>query len=231
MRSRLIALLAVGAALALAAPVVALADDDPAGGALLGQSVFFPYHAPSVALERRLNDELASVTQRGLPLKVAIIASPADLGGRRDLFGHPQRYAEYLELEVGFQQAQPLLVVMAAGYGVDAIPTAAAATLAALAKPAGGSPNELVHAAMAAVARLGFAVRHPQKPPGSRTNADSARVAPSVAADGADGAAEGVTAGSGGVAAAPIAGVLAAVALSMCVAGALLVRRRRHPTA
>jgi hypothetical protein len=53
-----------------------------------------------------------------MPLKVAIIGSPEDLGAVPEFFGHPQSYAKFLDREISFNHPQPLLVVMAAGYGL-----------------------------------------------------------------------------------------------------------------
>ena len=65
-----------------------------------------------------LNAETAAAKRAGFPIKVALIASPVDLGVIPDLFGKPQQYADFLDQEISFQGKQPLLVVMAAGYGV-----------------------------------------------------------------------------------------------------------------
>jgi hypothetical protein len=226
----------VGACILLSAPAVTLADDDPAGGTLLAQSVFYPYRPAALGLERRLNEEVASVTRRGFPIKVALIGSPADLGGVREMFGRPQRYAEYLELEVGLPRPQPLLVVMADGYGVDAVPASADDALATLARPAGIRSDDLVRAAIAVVARLAVAARRP--PPAStvgpsRANAAASAptsVSPIAAGERASAADVGSSTG-GGFPAAPIAALLATVAVAAACASVALLRRRRRRAA
>jgi hypothetical protein len=156
--SLLIALLAAAAL----TPAAALADGDPASDVLLGQNVFYPY-TPTVtaSVERTLNAEAAAAKRAGLPIKVALIASAVDLGVIPELFGKPQSYAEFLDKEISFQHSQPLLVVMAAGYGVQGIPAAATQALKGLAAPAGKTSTELARAAIGAVAKLAAASGHP----------------------------------------------------------------------
>jgi hypothetical protein len=142
----------------------ALADGDPASDTLLGENVFYPY-APLVAhaAQTTLNAETASARSQGFPIKVALIGRPLDLGVIPDLYGKPQAYASFLDQEISFQGQQQLLVVMAAGYGTQGLPRAAAAAAAGLPKPAGSSPTQLAEAAIPAVARLAAAAGHPIK--------------------------------------------------------------------
>ena len=80
-----------------------------------------------------------------------------------DLFGKPQNYATFLDQEISFRGKQPLLVVMAAGYGVQGLSARATAAVASLAKPAGKTSNDLAQAAITAVAKLADASGHPLK--------------------------------------------------------------------
>jgi hypothetical protein len=155
--SLLIALLAAAALI----PAIALADGDPASDTLLGQNVFYPY-SPTVtaSVQRTLDAETAAAKRAGLPIKVALIASPVDLGVIPELFAKPQSYAEFLDKEISFQHSQPLLVVMAAGYGVQGIPAPAGQSLKGLAPPAGKTSTDLARAAIAAVAKLAAASGH-----------------------------------------------------------------------
>jgi hypothetical protein len=160
--SRVAALLA-GLAIAGAMPACALADGDPASDVLLGTSVFFPYSPPvSNGLEKTLIAETAAGARTHFPIKVALIASPVDLGAVPGLFGKPQEYADFLDQEISFLGGrQLLLVVMPAGYGVAGLPAAANAAVAALKKPAGAASNDLAEAAIAAVPELAAAAGHP----------------------------------------------------------------------
>ena len=163
-RFLLAALLALLTALTPAAlvPASALADGDPASDVLLGENVFYPYSPnTSPALQKTLNAEMAAAKRAGFPLKVALIASPVDLGVIPDLFGKPQRYADFLDQEISFQGTQPLLVVMWNGYGVAGIGAGAKAAVAALPKPAGKQPDDLARAAITAVAKLAKQTGHP----------------------------------------------------------------------
>jgi hypothetical protein len=207
LRLRQLLIVAVACACAVA-PASAVADGDPASDVLLGQDVFYPY-SPAVSrpIAKTLDAMTAASTSAHFPIKVALIASPVDLGVVPDLFGKPQRYADFLVQEISFQAKQHLLVVMPAGYGVQGMPSAATAAAATLAQPAGGSTDALAKAAISAVSKLARAAGHPI-----------------TSVSGAPG-----SGGSGGGSAGVIVAVLAAVAL--VAAGALLVMRRRRTPA
>src|SRR3954464_8290388 len=98
---------------ALALPAAALADGDPASDVLLLQDSYLPY-SPEVPkpVTDALNRTLKQVRAKGYPLKVAVIASKQDLGAVPQFFGRPQPYATFLESEIKFNKAKPLLVVM-----------------------------------------------------------------------------------------------------------------------
>ena len=205
--ARLVALLAL-LATALA-PAMACADGDPASDVLLGQNVFYPYTpAVSRAIQKTLDAETAAASQAKFPIKVALIASPVDLGVIPDLFGKPQKYADFLDQEISFQTKQPLLVVMPAGYGVQGIHGPAKSAVTSLRKPAGPTTNALAQAAIIAVAKLAAESGHPIK--------------------GVAGV-PGSSSGSGGSSTTPI--VIALVAAAVLTAAALVVvRRRSAPT-
>jgi hypothetical protein len=199
------ALAALLIASAVASPA-ALADGDPASDVLLGENVFYPYSPPTArSVQETLNAETAATKRAGFPLKVALIASPVDLGVIPDLFGKPQKYADFLDQEISFQTRQPLLVVMAAGYGVQGLSPHVSSTLSGLAKPSGKTSTDLATAAITAVAKLAAAAGHPVKD------------VPGVA---------GSSSGSGGTSTKVIVAVLAIVAVA--AAGALVVLRRRQ---
>jgi hypothetical protein len=150
-------------AVLLIAPGAVLADGDPASDVLLGQNVFYPY-TPSVStsLQNRLNGVTAAAKRSGFPIKVALIASPVDLGSVPTLFGKPQQYASFLDQEIGFGgPGQPLLVVMPNGYGTQHLGSAATDAAASLTRPASSDSNELARAAVIAVSKLAAAAGHP----------------------------------------------------------------------
>jgi hypothetical protein len=149
-------------AVMLAAPTAARADGDPASDVLLGENVFYPYSPPvSQALQHTLTAETAAASRAHFPIKVALIASPVDLGVIPDLFDQPQRYANFLDQEISFQTKQPLLVVMPSGYGVRGLPRPAAIAAESLTKPTGRQSNDLARAAILAVPKLAAAAGHP----------------------------------------------------------------------
>ena len=144
-------------------PATSLADGDPASDVLLGENVFYPYAPPvSQSAQKALDAETAAAKELQFPLKVALIASPVDLGAVSDLFGKPQKYADFLDQEISGQGKQPLLVVMAAGYGAQGVSSAARRALASLPKP-GRTSNDLASAAVTGVARLASASGYPLK--------------------------------------------------------------------
>jgi hypothetical protein len=161
-----IALLLTAAALML--PSLAAADGDPASDTLLGENVFYPY-SPSVAeaVKLQLDRQTAAAKRAGFPIKVALIAGPTDLGAIPSLYGKPQAYAKFLDQEISFRGAQPLLVVMPAGYGVQGVTGPARLAVSGLPKPAGKTSTDLARAAQTAVAKLVSASGHSVKRPKS----------------------------------------------------------------
>ncbi|HEX3834722.1 MAG TPA: hypothetical protein VHW04_22250 [Solirubrobacteraceae bacterium] len=161
-----IALLLTAAAV-LMLPSLAAADGDPASDTLLGENVFYPYSPPVArALQLKLNAQTAAAKRAGFPLKVALIAGPTDLGAIPSLFGKPQAYAKFLDQEISFRGAQPLLVVMPAGYGVQGVTGPARLAVSGLPKPAGKTSTDLARAAQTAVAKLVSASGHSVKSTG-----------------------------------------------------------------
>jgi hypothetical protein len=159
-----LACLMVALALAgtLSAPTVAWADGDPASDFLLAQDVFYPFQPPvAQSLQRTLNSETAAAKRAGLPLKVALIHSPADLGAIPGIFGKPQGYADFLDREISFNGPQPLLVVMPDGYGVAGLPAGVAGVPRTLRLPAGSSGDDLARAAAPAIVKIAAADGHP----------------------------------------------------------------------
>ncbi len=162
MSLRLATLLAALLAMTCLLPAAALGDGDPASDVLLGENVFYPYQPPvSSALQKSLNAETAAAKRAGFPIKVALVASPVDLGVIPALFGKPQKYADFLDQEISFQTKQPLLVVMYNGYGERGLPAKSVSALASVPKPAGKASNDLATAAMNAVQKMADAAGHP----------------------------------------------------------------------
>jgi hypothetical protein len=157
--------LAVAVALALA-PAPAFADADPASDVLLLQDVYLPY-APGVPkpLGTAITNLLKTTRKAGFPLKVAIIATPQDLGAIPQFFGKPQSYAPFLEREIAFNTRKPLLVVMPAGYGAAALPSGTETALQGLAPPKSGNGDALGRSAVEAILRLAKAGGHPVPAP------------------------------------------------------------------
>lgn len=151
--------------LALAGGIVAAcarADGDPASDVLATQALFLPWDAGvPAARQERLSALLASAERGGYPIRVALIASRADLGSIGVLWGRPQGYAEFLAQELSLLYRGPLLVVMPNGFGVDR----AGLSRAAIASALGGIPvphsgAQLAADTLTAVTRLAGAAGH-----------------------------------------------------------------------
>lgn len=144
-------------------PASARANGDPASDFLLAQNVFLPFNAKVDApAAKRLNDMLASADKAGFKIKTAVILGPGDLGTAFSLIHKPQRYAEFLGLELSFVYRQRLLVVMPNGFGysVKGNPDPKAARLLKTIPPPGADVTKEVEAATLAVQRLAAAGGH-----------------------------------------------------------------------
>ena len=157
MKTKTLVLLSAAASAVFLAPAAARADGDPASDVLLGQDVFVTY---SVRVPRARSSELealvAAAGRAGLRVKVAVIATPADLGAVPSLFGQPKRYARFLGGEIYNIYPGRLLVVMPNGYGVGrggALVPREQRALDALPRPGSGG-SALVAAAERAIRRL-----------------------------------------------------------------------------
>ena len=93
---------------------------------------------------------------RNFRVKVAVIATPTDLGSVPSLFGKPGQYAAFLGQELQLYYVGPLLIVMPAGYGVydGGRSTKAERTVLATARPPGSSAGALTSSAARLVHRL-----------------------------------------------------------------------------
>ena len=144
----------------LCAPVAARANGDPASDYLLTQRVFLPLTTKIDRNEvNRLDALLREADQKHFRIRVAMILSPSDLGTAFSLFGKPEKYSQFLGLELSFVYRGRLLVVMPNGYGyaVNGDPDPkASAVLKKLPAPGRDATKE-VHAAIVAVQNLAAA--------------------------------------------------------------------------
>jgi hypothetical protein len=151
------------AALALCFPAAAHANGDPASDYLLVQDLFLPFNAKidSDTVER-LRDVIKGAERGGYKIKVALILTRYDLGTAFSLYNKPQRYAQFLGLELSFIYSGNLLVVMPKGHGFavngEAHP-ASSKVLAPLPAP-GRDATRLARSATVAVRRLATASGH-----------------------------------------------------------------------
>lgn len=106
----------------LAAPVLALADGDPASDVLASQAMYVPSDGGfSASQTARLGGLLAEAGRSGVPIRVALIATQADLGSVGELWRQPQNYARFLGQELAEVYRGTLVVGMPAGFGVVSV--------------------------------------------------------------------------------------------------------------
>src|SRR4051795_10063704 len=134
------------AALALLPAASAWGDADPASDFLPGFDSYLPYgNSVAKPTQGQLDKLLKVARARHEPFKVAVIATPPDLGAVTALFNKPQLYARFL-----YREIKPiitggdvtLLIVMPKGVGVigrDATTRGGKAAVA-VHPPAGGTP-------------------------------------------------------------------------------------------
>jgi hypothetical protein len=157
-----------GAALAafvlcLCVPAVARANGDPASDFLLTQNLFLPFTTKiDQGSVTQLNGLLKDAAAKKYRIRVAVILSPSDLGTAFSLFGKPQKYAEFLGLELSFVYRDRLVVVMPTGYGyaVKGDPDPARAQLLEKLPAPGRDATKEIQAATVAVQRLAAAAGH-----------------------------------------------------------------------
>ncbi|MGI8559558.1 MAG: hypothetical protein ACR2ND_14855 [Solirubrobacteraceae bacterium] len=157
---KLIATLASAALLLLMPAPAVLADGDPASDVLLNGDVFYPYQPlVSLPLTTALNKAVKDAHGAGFPIKVALIASANDLGAVPDLFAKPQKYSDFLDREISYNQKAALLVVMPQGIGTTG--AGSPAPLASIKIGAlGSSSDSLARAGIQAVSALAAQAGH-----------------------------------------------------------------------
>ncbi|MDX6401406.1 MAG: hypothetical protein QOF27_2012 [Gaiellaceae bacterium] len=155
MKPTLLVLLIAACALA----GTARADGDPASDYLLGTQVFFSI---DVKLPAAKQHELVSIVRdankSGYAVRVALIASPYDLGAVTSLWRKPRQYAKFLGAELQFIYKHRLLVVMPNGFGFNWTkhPSTKEDTLLS-AVPVGKGAVGMLDSAVTAVQRLASA--------------------------------------------------------------------------
>lgn len=138
---------------------MARADGDPASDYLVAENTYFGVELPQRASLAALNAAVASVYAHGQRVRVAVVATPTDLGSLPSLFGKPAEYARFLGTELRGYYIGPLLIVMPAGFGIYDGGRSVAAEDAILARrpSPGKTRDDLARAAAAAVDSLRLA--------------------------------------------------------------------------
>lgn len=153
----------VSALLLLCLPATAAANGDPASDYLLAQSTFLPFGAKiDSGAVKRLQDVIRQSDKSGFKIKAALILTPQDLGTAFSLFNKPQRYAEFLGLELSFVYRGRLVVVMPKGFGytIGGDPDPKAARVLTRLAPPGADATKEAQAATLAIQHLAAAGGH-----------------------------------------------------------------------
>jgi hypothetical protein len=131
-----VALCLIGAAGLLGMPApAARADGDPASDALIAQNLFVGWNSGvSFSAQMALGNFVTSANRRGLPIRVALIGAPGDLGSITELWRKPVAYASFLGVELSLIYRQRLLIVMPSGFGLNWPGHSTAAAYRALAR-------------------------------------------------------------------------------------------------
>ncbi|HWF53300.1 MAG TPA: redoxin domain-containing protein [Solirubrobacteraceae bacterium] len=115
-----VAVLAAICVVAASVPTVALADGDPGSDVLVYQNLFAGSDAGLLVQQQlALATLLKSAARAGVPVRVAIIAGPSDLGAVTALWRNPRGYARFLGTELSLAYKGRLLVVMPDGFGFN----------------------------------------------------------------------------------------------------------------
>lgn len=157
----------------------ARADGDPASDVLATQSLFLPQDA---AVPTRQATQLAALLQEaarsGYPIRVALVASPTDLGSITELWNQPQSYAQFLGQEISLVYPGALLVVMPSGLGL--YHAAGASTVDRGILAGAGSRQAIGAAALTAVRTLAAEAGHPLAVPSAATPGASASASSAI---------------------------------------------------
>jgi hypothetical protein len=138
----------------------ARADGDPASDVLATQTVFLPQDAGLSGNEQAQIAALLQAAARDhFPIRVALIASPTDLGSVTELWRQPQNYARFLGEELSLVYRGTLLVIMPSGYGVSRLAGSVTSEQSALAGTRVGARN-LASATVTAIRSLAAASGH-----------------------------------------------------------------------
>jgi MYXO-CTERM domain-containing protein len=202
--------------LALALAGTARADADPASDVLFARRVFLPYNNTKVSppLVRELDAVTLAAEQAGRPVRVALIATPTDLGGVPALFGKPTQYARFLGAELQFVYLGRLLIVMPQGAALSQAGRLVAEKVVVEAHVGPGGDG-LARAAIDIVRQLSGG--KPLPPPATTT--------PSAAAPGP--LRPVVSTSSSAMPAWVVVGISVAAVALLVAAGLVVVRRRR----
>ncbi len=115
-----VAALLAAVVVVLAPASIARADGDPASDYLLANQVFATTPSGSLTpAQKQLVKTVAAANHAGFAIRVAVIATPLDLGAITQLWHQPSTYARFLGTELSLAYKQRLLVVMPNGFGFN----------------------------------------------------------------------------------------------------------------
>ena len=145
---------------------VAVADGDPASDVLASQTVYVPSDGGFAASQTaRLSALLAEARRAGVPIRVALIATRADLGSVTELWRQPQNYARFLGQELSQVYRGTLVVAMPAGFGIASVGGAPGVPGQVVAST---RPGGMIAATIGVVQAIAAASGHHLTPPPAR---------------------------------------------------------------
>jgi hypothetical protein len=132
-----------------------VAESDPASDVLLLRDVYYPYDPPVPSDQQgQLDSVVRQLRDQGVPLKVALISGPSDLGSKRAFLGRPGAYNAYLTRNLDDGRDKIVVTVMHDGIASSGATAAQARALQSVRPPQGGGGEALTRAALLAVTRL-----------------------------------------------------------------------------
>jgi hypothetical protein len=174
-RKRALAILGISAVICSLGGTNALAGHGAVSDILSFRNVYLPDAPVCQEVAAGLDQVTDRAVKSGYPIKVAVIASEADLSGADQYFGRPQDYARLLGNQFGFyhpgrpgaETKDSLLIVMPAGFGYVRSGRAANVGLVmiGLTAPKSKEPTDLARAAIGGVRDLADAAGHPVSAP------------------------------------------------------------------
>jgi hypothetical protein len=153
---------ALALSLAVAAPRAAaqVGETDPASDVLFLRDVYYPFKPPVPEEQQaQLDAVVRELRRQGVPMKIALISGPSDLGRFTEYLGRPAAYNAYLARNLGGARGRIVMTVMHDGMAQLGANPVQAEALATVDPPKGGGGPALTRAALLMVTRMAEATQ------------------------------------------------------------------------